>query len=355
MIPIAKRGWWDGPWPWLAYLLFYPLPWIWTAPSVEALYGSALGMALFVPAYLLAFQADGRRMIVISAFIVALGFALSPLGAGWTTLSIYAGLLLGRLRPMRHAVMAVILVASLTSLWGAMLEQSFFAIGLSVLLIVMTGMGSASREAFYDRTVALLSTQEEVRRLAGTAERERMVRDLHDVVGRTLTLIAIKSDLAGKLVSRDPAAAQKETGAIGQIARSGLTEIRAALSGQLGGSLVHELQASVDALGAAGIDVQVTGDAAPLPRDASAILAMALREAVTNTIRHSQARSCAIAISQDDSHARLAVTDDGISDGNPDSDGSGLRGMRQRLAAAGGSLALAPNRPGLRLEAWVPA
>ena len=312
-------------------------------------------MALFIPAYLLAFQTQGRRLIIVSTLIVALGFALSPLGAGWTTLSIYAGLLLGRLRPMRNAVTAVLLVAVVTSLWGAMLEQSFFSIGLSVLLIVMTGMGSASREAFYDRTVALLSTQEEVRRLAGTAERERMVRDVHDVVGRTLTLIAIKSDLVRKIASRDQAAAEKEAGSIGDIARSGLTEIRAALAGQLGGSLAHELQASVDALDAAGIQVRVTGDAAPLPRDASAILAMALREAVTNTIRHSQAASCAIAISQDRNYARLSVSDDGISDGNPSKGGSGLRGMRQRLAAAGGSLALAPNRPGLRLEARVPA
>lgn len=354
-MPAEQRSWWDGPWPWLAYLLFYPYPWIWVSPSTEALVGSALGIALFIPLYWLAFRSQGRRLIILAASVVAIGFALSPLGAGWITLPIYAGLLLGRLRPMRHANIAVLTVALVTVGWGIALDKPQITLGMGALLIVMTGMGSASREAFYDRTVALLATQEEVRRLAGTAERERMVRDLHDVVGRTLTLIAIKSDLAKRLVSRDPAMAERETLAIGQIARDGLTDIRAALAGQLGGSLVHELQASVEALGAAGIDVRISGDATPVPQNASAILAMALREAVTNTIRHSKARSCEISIDLDDLHAKLAVSDDGISDGKTGSAGSGLQGMGQRLAAAGGSLAFGPDRTGFRLEARVPA
>ena len=354
-MPVEQRSWWDGPWPWLAYLLFYPFPWIWQSPSNEALAGSALGIALFIPLYWLAFRSQGRRLVIVSAAIVAIGFALSPFGGGWLAFPIYAGLLLGRLRPMRQANMAVLIVALVTLAWGIALDKPQITLAMGALLIVMTGLGSASREAFYDRTVALLATQEEVRHLAGTAERERMVRDLHDVVGRTLTLIAIKSDLAKRLVSRNPALAEQEALAIGQIARDGLADVRAALAGQLGGSLAHELEASVEALGAAGIAVRVSGDAAPVPQDASAILAMALREAVTNTIRHSKARSCEISIGLDDAHAKLAVSDDGIGDGKAGSAGNGLLGMRQRLAAAGGSLAFGPNRPGFRLEARVPA
>lgn len=350
-----QRGWWDGPWPGLTYLIFYPFPWIWHTPSAVAIAGSIAGVVLFLPAYWKAFRVQGRELVLVSLFIVGIGFALSPLGGGWTTFSIYAGLVLGRLRPFRDATIAVLLVAAATVAWGLLLRQPAFTLVLAPLLIVMNGMGSASREAFYDRTVALLATQEEVRRLAGTAERERMVRDLHDVVGRTLTLIAIKSDLANRLVSRDPMAAEREATAIGQIARDGLTDVRAALAGPLGGSLVHELQASTDALAAAGIGVSIRGDIASIPRDAGAVLAMALREAVTNTIRHSRARSCEIALSLDDLQAKLAVTDDGIGEGNPCGVGSGLHGMRQRLAAAGGSLDVAPNRLGFKLEAWVPA
>lgn len=354
-MPVEQRSWWEGPWPWLGYLLFYPFPWIWQSPLPQAIAGSALGVALFIPLYWLAFRSDGRRLIIIAALIVAIGFALSPFGGGWITFPIYAGLLLGRLRPTRHANLAVLGVAFTTLSWGVLLDKPTITLGMGALLIVMTGMGSASREAFYDRTVALLATQEEVRQLAGTAERERMVRDLHDVLGRTLTLIALKSDLAKRLVFRSPAMAEQEAVAIGQIARDGLADVRAALAGQLGGSLVHELEASVEALGAAGIAVRVSGDPAPVPQNASAILAMALREAVTNTIRHSRARSCEISIGLDDLHAKLTILDDGISDGSQGGAGSGLHGMRQRLAAAGGSLAFGPNRPGFRLEARVPA
>lgn len=249
----------------------------------------------------------------------------------------------------------MILVAAATVAWGLALGKPQVTLGIGALLITMTGLAAASREAFYDRTVALLATQEEVRRLAGTAERERMVRDLHDVVGRTLTLIAIKSDLAARLALREPALAELEALAIGQIARDGLEDVRAALAGQLGGSLVHEMQASVEALSAAGIDVRISGDPAPIPRNAGAILAMALREAVTNTIRHSNARRCEISIGVDEAHAKLAVADDGISDGKLGAAGSGLQGMRERLVAAGGSLVFGPNRPGFRLEARVPA
>ncbi|WP_206663963.1 sensor histidine kinase [Sphingomonas oligophenolica] len=352
---LERRGWWDGPWPWLAYLFFYPFPWIWRAPTFGVVMWSIIGLAVFIPLYLRAFRSQDHRLIMLSILIAGLGFLLSPLGGGWTTLSIYAALLLGRLRPATSATVGVVLVAVATTGWGLLFHDSALTLAIAALLVVMTGMGSVSREAFFDRTVALLLTQEEVRRLAGTAERERMARDLHDVIGRTLTLIAIKSDLAGKLVPRDPTAAVHETLAIGRTARDGLADIRAALAGQLGGSLTHELQASVEALSAAGIDVQVSGGACAIPGDTGAILAMALREAVTNTIRHAQARSCEIAISFDDLYARLAVADDGIGDDGSVTDGSGLRGMRQRLAAAGGSLALTPNNPGLRLEALVPA
>jgi two-component system sensor histidine kinase DesK len=350
-----QRGWWDGPWPGLTYLIFYPFPWIWHAPSSTAIAGSIAGVMFFLPAYWRAFRVEGRELVIVSLFMVAIGFAVSPLGGGWTTFSIYAGLVLGRLRPLRSATIAVLLVAVVTVAWGMLLGQPAFTLVLAPLLIVMNGMGSASREAFYDRTAALLATQEEVRRLAGTAERERMVRDLHDVVGRTLTLIAIKSDLANRLVSRDPAAAGREAIAIGQIARDGLTDVRAALAGPLGGSLLHELQASSDALTAAGIGVRICGDAASVPRDAGAVLAMTLREAVTNTIRHSRAQSCEIAISLEDLQAKLAVSDDGVGDGHSGGAGSGLDGMRHRLTAAGGSLDVGPNRLGFRLEARVPA
>jgi len=192
-----------------------------------------------------------------------------------------------------------------------------------------------------------------VRRLAGTAERERIARDLHDVVGRTLTLIALKSDLAVRLVTRDAAAAEAEMRAVADAARAGLSDVRAALDGQAGGSLAQEAKASSAALEAAGVALRVLGDPAEVPPDAGAVLAMTLREAVTNVIRHAAATTCTIEVVSADGGAQLTVADNGR--GGSFREGNGLTGMRQRLAAAGGTLSVRSDRGGTQLVAGLPA
>lgn len=244
----GQPSWWDGPWPWLVYLIFYPLPWAWAAPNAGQLAVSAAGLAVFLPAYLLAHRLRGLRLMLACAVIFAVGVALAPWGESWTVFSIYAGTAAVRLRPYRLAALVVAAVALATAAAGLLLVQPLFWWGTGVLLVIMTGGAGISREAFDDRTTALLASQEEVRRLAGTAERERVQRDLHDVVGRTLTLIALKADLAGRLSRDDAHAARSEVRDIANIARGGLAEVRAALAGQTGGGLIHEVAASMAAL-----------------------------------------------------------------------------------------------------------
>lgn len=352
---VQTRGerWWDGPWPWLVYLVFYAMPWLWRAPDAWQLAASAAGLAVFLPVYLLSHRLAGARLIAAASVILAIGIVLTPVGGGWTVFPIYAAAEGARVRPGRAAVAVVAVIAAVTAING-------FAWGLpllwwlpGVLLVVVTGGATISREAFYARTRALLATQEEVRRLAGTAERERITRDLHDVIGRTLTLVALKAELAAKLASRDVGVAEAEMRAVAAVARDGLAEVRAALAGQAGGTLAHEVAASAEALGAAGITARLLGDGATIPADAGAVLAMTLREAVTNVIRHAEAGGCAIELALDAGVARLTVADDGH--GRDFRDGLGLAGMRQRLAAAGGSLAIEPGKAGTRLTATVPA
>lgn len=348
----AGKQFWDGPWPWLAYLVFYPLPWLWRTPSITTLAWSALGIAVFLWLYFAAYRVNGARLVAMSAGMLAIGVALAPLGGGWTVLAVYAGAAIGHIRPRRLAPPLLGAICAVTALTGVAYGQPWLWWLQGVVLVVMTGGATVSREAFYDRTQALLSTQEEVRRLAGTAERERIARDLHDVVGRTLTLVALKADLAGKLVERDGPAARAELDTIAAAARAGLAEVRAALAGQSGGSLAHEAAASCAALETAGIAPRLTGDPATIPADAGAVLAMTLREAVTNVIRHAGATCCTIAVSAGEDGARLIVDDDGM--GRSFREGNGLTGMRQRLVAAGGTLVLSDRSPGTRIEASVP-
>lgn len=348
-----SERWLDGPWPWLIYLVFYTMPWFWRAPTQWELAASAAAILVFLPVYVVSYRLVGVRLVTAAATILAIGIVVTPIGGGWTVFPIYAAAAVGRLTPRKWAAAMIAVIAAATTANG-------FAWGMpilwwlpGVLLVVMTGGATLSREAFYARTKALLASQEEVRRLAGTAERERITRDLHDVVGRSLTLIVLKAELGAKLAARDVAAAEAEMRAVAAIARDGLADVRAALAGQSGGTLTHEVEASTQALKAAGITPRLAGDGSTIPADAGAVLAMTLREAVTNVIRHAEAGACAIELALDAGAARLIVSDDGH--GRSFREGFGLAGMRQRLTAAGGSLAIEPGLPGTRLTATVPA
>ncbi|WP_294237286.1 histidine kinase [uncultured Sphingomonas sp.] len=349
----AGERWWDGPWPWLIYLIFVPLPWLWASPKAATILWTLLAMAVFLPLYALAHRVRGPRLIAACMAITAIGIALSPLPVGWTTFSIYGAAEMGTLSPRRAAIRGLIVIAALTAATGLLQGQPLLWWLPGVLLVAMTGGATISRQAFYERTQALIATQEEVRRLAGMAERERIARDLHDVVGRTLTLVALKADLATRMLDRDTDSARAEIGEIAAAARAGLAEVRAALAGQAGGGLVQEAAASLAALRTAGVTATLTGDPADIPANAGAVLAMTLREAVTNVIRHAGAHRCAIAVAMGPEDAMLVVEDDGS--GLSFREGNGLTGMRQRLVAAGGALALSTTRPGTRIEARVPA
>jgi len=353
MMKGRSGNWWDGPLPWLAYLPFFVLPWFWDRPgSIDLLIGAA-GTAIFLPAYIIGSQWRGARLFAAAMVVLAVGLGVARTGGAWTVFPIYAAAMLGQFKPARRAIIAIIAVTLTSAATGILLAQPILFWLPGTLLILLTGGATVSREAFYDRTVALLATQEEVRRLAGTAERERITRDLHDVVGRTLTLVALKADLAARLVARDAAAAEAEMRAVADAARAGLAEVRAALQGQAGGSLAQEAKASSVALEAAGIATRLQGDPSEVPPDAGAVLAMTLREAVTNVIRHAAATLCTIEITATASGAQLSVTDDGR--GGSFREGNGLTGMRQRVAAAGGTLSVRSGPGGTQIVADLPA
>lgn len=348
----SDARWWDGPWPWLAYLVTYGIPWLWVPPGPQQLLLSAVALGFFLTVYFRSFHLTGKALAGAVALMVAIGVGLAPVGGGWSVLAVYPALQAARLRPRRAAIWAIPLCIVMFLVAGILSRQPATWWLPSLMMPALIGGAALSREAFYDRTRALLATQEEVRRLAGIAERERMARDVHDVIGRTLTLVALKADLVERLVVRDGEAASKEARSIGEQARAGFAEIRAALDGHAGGSLTSEIAASTAALGAANIQAQVRGDRTAIPADAGAILAMTLREAVTNVIRHADAGRCTIELVRHAERLSLTVADDGA--GRAIVEGNGLTGMRQRLVAAGGELVIRSDA-GTTLVASVPA
>jgi len=211
--------------------------------------------------------------------------------------------------------------------------------------IAMIGFGQ-----LIQRNIELRAAHEEVARLAVAEERARLARDLHDSLGHSLTVVTVKSELARKLIGRDPAKAEAEIADIERLAREGLADLRAAVAGYRDVDLEVELASARTALTAAGIAAHLPADAAIVRRELRPLFGWVVREGVTNVIRHSSARECWIELDR----ARVVVRDDGagFSAGDvPDAEpGNGLRGLRERAEAAGARLRCGPRGAGFELE-----
>ncbi|WP_435742111.1 sensor histidine kinase [Nocardioides sp. SYSU DS0663] len=202
------------------------------------------------------------------------------------------------------------------------------------------------------RVFARLEERSEASRaeLALAAERDRVARDVHDVLGHSLTALSIKAELAGRLVEADPARAREELESIQETARQALAEVRSTVGGLRAANLEAELAAAPCVLADAGIRTELVGTVAETDPRHRTLLAWVLRESVTNVVRHARASVVSIELSP----TGLVVTDDGVSlAANGGHDGNGLRGMRERVAAAGGTLRLSGG-PGTRVEVVLP-
>ena len=184
------------------------------------------------------------------------------------------------------------------------------------------------------------------------AERERIARDLHDVLGHTLSLVILKSELATKLADRDPERAREEIRDVERIAREALAEVRAAVTGYRAGGLQSEIQHARSALATAGVAFECDVHAkTSIPPSHEAVLCLALREAVTNIVRHAGARKARLTMRVSDTACAVTITDDGRGGNAPF--GSGLTGMRERVEALGGSL-IRDGRQGTTLTVSLP-
>ena len=198
---------------------------------------------------------------------------------------------------------------------------------------------------------AFVRAQAEKEKLAADAERERIARDLHDLLGHTLSVIVLKSELAGKLATKNPERAAEEIRDVERISREALTEVRAAVRGYRGSGFASELARAKVALDTAGIRLTVTDTLPSLPEHLESTLAMVLREGVTNVVRHSGAKELRLTLRRERGGLLLVLHDDGRGSNAPE--GTGLGSMRERLRAMGGHLELSGDG-GMRVAAWVP-
>jgi len=197
----------------------------------------------------------------------------------------------------------------------------------------------------------LRMAHEEIEHLAKVAERERIARDLHDVLGHTLSVIVLKAELAGRLIGRDPARMAREIADVEQIARKALAEVREAIGGYRSEGLVAEIERARRTLDAAGVELHCGSQPPHLSPAEETVLSLVLREAVTNIVRHAGAHNCGLEFLESDGHYSVVLRDDGR--GGIHREGNGLRGMRERVEALGGRFSV-DAAEGTRLTVQLP-
>jgi two-component system, NarL family, sensor histidine kinase DesK len=205
----------------------------------------------------------------------------------------------------------------------------------------------------------LHDARREIARLAVTTERLRIARDLHDLLGHNLSLIALKSELAGRLIKVSPERAVVEIGDVENVARTTLQEVREAVARYRQPTLENELHVAREILTAAGIAYRYEGDenvTGGLPTAIEVALSWVVRESVTNVIRHSRARQCIISVTKDTKNVSVEIADDGVAVvGSAHNQGNGLRGLAERVIALGGHCETGPRSSGgFRVAVSVP-
>ncbi|WP_327356496.1 sensor histidine kinase [Streptomyces sp. NBC_01304] len=275
-------------------------------------------------------------------------------GGAWLALFPLLSLACGAVLRGRRLGGTVLVLACTAALTAALRDHDAWGAIASGYGTLLSGIVTAAILALSENVVELRETRQELARVAVEKERLRFSRDLHDLLGHTLSVIVVKSEAARRLAPRDLDGALAQVTDIESIGRQALTEIREAVTGYREGSLATELDRARDALAAAGIESVVRQSGPPLAPQAAALLGWVVRESVTNAVRHSGATQCEIEVVGTPGRVRLTVTDDGRGVGSAPP-GNGLTGLTERLVAAGGTLqsGAAPQR-GFRVTAQLP-
>ncbi|HEY6465836.1 MAG TPA: sensor histidine kinase [Candidatus Acidoferrales bacterium] len=316
--------------------------------------GFAVFYAAFVTLFFLVVGLTGRRQTVAFVLFFLVAFLYYPLNREAYVIFVYPFavlcLFLTRLRTL-----FLVLIATMA---GVMVETRYFgrSFGTAESVLLYCVIFGFSNFAFAQqaRTNSLLErANAEIERLTQEAERERIARDLHDLLGHTLTAITVKLDLARRLLSQDSDRARNEIVEAEQTARNALTEVREAVSGYRGEGFDAEISRARRSLLSADVKLSTALESVSLSSSQVNVLCLAVREAVTNIVRHAQATACHVALSEKEGTICFTVEDNGV--GGQIHEGNGLHGMRERVQSVAGAVGLTSSaNGGTRLELTLP-
>jgi two-component system sensor histidine kinase DesK len=346
---LRELGWETYAW------LIYSVPFIFTAiaapftPFQKSV--MVVSYLAFLPLYFGGYFVRTPSILWIVAALDLIAHVNSQWNPAAATFFIYGSAAIANGFTTRTAVRILAGQLLIGALSSYLVGGEWFHYMMSIVISALIGAITIQARAKEAGDAKLRLAQEEVERLAKLAERERIARDMHDLLGHTLSVVVLKSELAQKLMSRDPSRAAQEMAEIERISRQGLAEVREAITGYRSSGLAAEIEHVRDTLTAAGIDTTIEARSVSLAPAQESALTLALREAATNVIRHAAATKCHIRFYAQDGSALMEVQDDGRGSDAPF--GNGLSGMSERIHALGGVLMRETER-GTRLLIRLP-
>ena len=350
-------------------MLYVPLGAIFHGhPGALRVAGTLLAVGAFVAVYLTFwlrwYRCPSPRLVgIVVGALMILGLLINVASDAWSINPfIFPIVVAGYGYPLRLGIVAVL---GLTVAAMAVVQPALFALKLSaaddiaveligLIQLLLIGFGAIGIARLVQTIAELRAAREQLALMAVEQERARFARDVHDLMGHSLSVITLKGELASQLIDSAPAQAASEIREIVSVARNALREVREAVSGYRQPTLATELAGARAALAAAGIECQIDQAAGALAPQVEAVLAWTVREGATNVLRHSKARHCSILMTRDDDEIRLDVVDDGAGAAAPQA-GNGLRGLGERVRDQGGRLEAGPlPHQGFRLRVALP-
>jgi len=338
------HGW--APYVWLVFLSFFLVQPVLSHAGIREWLITGGASLVFAVLYFAVFWTKPPLTYLLLIAMAGMGIGLANFNPSSSVFIIFSASFIPWVAgTTRRAVMALAMLILVLAIDAVFFHapMSFWSVSIVVALGVA---GSNIHFAEKNRAdTKLRMAQDEIEHLAKVAERERIARDLHDVLGHTLSLIIVKSTLASKLLERsgtqgpvafDHESAKAEINDIERVSREAMAEIRSTLRGYTTYKINEEVQRAESTLNTAGIWAESNVVEVSMSPAQESVVALILREAVTNVVRHSRARSCKVKLAAENGTCVLSVEDDGH--GGTHAEGNGLRGMRERIEALGGTL-----------------
>ena len=331
-----------GDFIWLAYSLFFLVEPAIRANTAYWLKNIAFYIAFIVVYFIFHMVIGVRSRLMLVALMAAMGFGAIPFNSGGTSFCIFAAAFVPFVIESEVIVAISLALGALVLLAEGLYVHMFWLnLVIGVGMVAVVGASNTFIAQKKRANAKLELAHEEIERIAAVAERERIARDLHDVLGHTLSVIVLKAELAGRLMESNPQAAAKEIGEVESTARAALSEVREAIGGYRTRGLHAEIEQARRTLDAAGVTLhcELPADEVAFTATEETVLSLAVREAVTNIVRHARAATCSLVFTMHTDGSRILLVED---DGNakPLREGNGLRGMRERVQALGGQLSI---------------